>query len=380
MDTVLNFVSCNGIIYKGNGNIQSVKCDLKRGISTGDALCFASGGGGSGRRRDFWRNGGDSDGNDSNNESNGMFMWITLFTWSPRRSIVARAEEKLKIVTTTTIIHDLARHISGDRLDIVGLIKPGDDPHVYEPVPMDSVLIENCDVLLFNGFDLESNLMPLILNASPSTRKYPVGESVSPLPSSDESGLDTPDPHVWNDAQNAIAMVNAICRAFCEVDPAFSREYEKRAAHLNRDLKELDIWIKKSIQSIPASQRLLVTTHDAFQYYAKAYGLTIPGTLLGINTEEQPSAKVMFSLIEEIRRVKPPAVFFEKTVSSVLIKAVAEDAQVKLCEESLYSDSIGPNGSGAETYSKMMAYNTRVIVSALGGKTPPAPLAWANPP
>jgi len=283
----------------------------------------------------------------------------------------------LKVVTTTTIIYDLAKHICDDRIQVVGLIKPGDDPHVYEPVPMDSVHIENADVILFNGFDLESNLMPLIRQAGAHARQYAVGEAVSPLPSS-EVGQSTPDPHVWNDAKNAIAMVEAIARAFCEVDEANAAFYSKRASVLNRDLRELDAWIVKSIQSIPAAQRLLVTTHDAFQYYAKAYGLTIPGTLIGINTEEQPSAKVMFSLIEEIRRVKPPAVFFEKTVSSVLIKAVAEDAQVKLCEESLYSDSIGPIGSGAETYSKMMAYNTRVIVRALGGKIPPAPLAWAH--
>jgi len=262
-------------------------------------------------------------------------------------------------------------------LDIVGLIKPGDDPHVYEPVPTDSILIERADVIVYNGFDLEMNLMPLINNAMVSCRHYAVGETVEPIPSCEST--DTPDPHVWNDARNALKMVNAIADAFAECDPDHASIYFDRARRITQELRELDKWIRKCIQSIPPKHRMLVTTHDAFQYYARAYGLTILGSLMGINTEEQPSAKMMSQLISELRTVRPPAVFFEKTVSPTLIQAVAEDADVLLCDESLYSDSIGPEGSGAETYQRMMAYNTRVIVSALGGRMSPAPLAFSSP-
>mmetsp|Transcript_4620 Transcript_4620/g.8502 ORF Transcript_4620/g.8502 Transcript_4620/m.8502 type:complete len:449 (+) Transcript_4620:3-1349(+) len=322
---------------------------------------------------------------DDNNDDDGpkfpswtYFLPILLPIVAPSPSNASPS--KLRVVATTTIIHDLAKHIGGDLIDLHGLIKPGDDPHIYEPVPQDSIQIEKSDVVLYNGYDLESNLMPLILSTTSKTRRYAVGEAVVALPSSD-NGIDTPDPHVWNDARNAISMAKAVCIALVDCDREHAKVFEQRCNKLAQELTELDSWIRKCIKSIPAKQRLLVTTHDAFQYYAKAYGLIIPGTLLGINTEEQPSARMMFELIEEIRRVNPPAVFFEQTVSPVLIKAVAEDAQVKLCEESLYSDSIGPQGSGAETYAKMMAYNTRVIVSALGGKIAPPPLAiaWANP-
>ncbi|KAA8493257.1 Manganese-binding lipoprotein MntA [Porphyridium purpureum] len=320
------------------------------------------------------RGSGRGDGDGGGGDHRAAWMLLPAFAAAGGDEV---AQKKLRIVATTTIIHDLTRQLAAENVELHGLIKPGDDPHVYEPVPADSVLIEKADVILFNGYDLESNVMPLIRSTSSKTRRYPVGECVVPLTAVD-SGPNTPDPHVWNDARNAASMVNAIADALVECDPAHTKEYRARAKRISRELHELDAWIKKSIQSIPAPQRLLVTTHDAFQYYGRAYGLHIPGTLLGINTEEQPSARVMLELIQEIRRVKPRAVFFEQTVSPILIRAVAEDAQVKLCDESLYSDSIGPKGSGAETYSEMMAYNTRVIVNALGGKMAPAPLAFAN--
>eukprot|EP00181_Compsopogon_caeruleus_P000279 CAMPEP_0184686944 /NCGR_PEP_ID=MMETSP0312-20130426/24660_1 /TAXON_ID=31354 /ORGANISM="Compsopogon coeruleus, Strain SAG 36.94" /LENGTH=365 /DNA_ID=CAMNT_0027142571 /DNA_START=45 /DNA_END=1139 /DNA_ORIENTATION=+ len=277
------------------------------------------------------------------------------------------SRQRLNVVVTTSIIEDLARAVAGGLLDIHGIVKPGDDPHVYEAVPLDTVRIEAADVVLFNGYNLEANLLPLIMACPAKTRRFPVGESVVALPS-EEKGSTVPDPHVWNDARNAVSIARAIADAFAECDPLMRHVYLENAKLLTDELLSLDSWIRKSIQSIPAKQRLLVTTHDAFQYYAKAYGLTIPGTLIGINTEEQPSAKTMLNLIADIRRVRPAAVFFERTVSPLLIKAVAEEASVKLCDESLYSDSVGPKGSGAETYSEMMVYNTKVIVQALGGK------------
>uniref|UniRef100_A0A7S3A9L8 Zinc ABC transporter substrate-binding protein n=3 Tax=Rhodosorus marinus TaxID=101924 RepID=A0A7S3A9L8_9RHOD len=287
--------------------------------------------GGGGGLNNFGRGRGDGDEDFGGDE---VFLLPAVVPLEP--------EEKLEVITTTSIITDLAKCIAGDFLSITGIIQPGDDPHVYEPVPTDSIRIESADIVLYNGFDLEMNLMPLIRNASDNCKQFAVGESVEPMPSCEST--DTPDPHVWNDARNAACMVNAISDAFSECDPEHSRIYSRRARRMNKELVELDQWIKKSIQSVPKSKRMLVTTHDAFQYYARAYGLTILGTLMGINTEEQPSAKMMSELISEIRLAKPPVVFFEKTVSPTLIRAVAEDANVDLCDESLYSDSIGPEG------------------------------------
>ena len=132
-------------------------------------------------------------------------------------------------------------------------------------------------------------------------------------------------------------------------------------------MQQLDSWISQQIQTIPIQQRQLVTTHDAFQYYARAYGLQVTGTLIGISTEEQPSARTIKSLADGIKATKVPAIFAETTINPDLIKTVAQEAEVKLAPEELYSDSIGAAGSDGDTYVKMLAANTRTIVEALGG-------------
>jgi manganese/iron transport system substrate-binding protein len=133
-------------------------------------------------------------------------------------------------------------------------------------------------------------------------------------------------------------------------------------------LQQLDRWIEQQIATIPENQRKLVTTHDAFQYYARAYGLEITGTLIGISTEEQPSAQTVSKLADSIRKSQVTAIFAETTINPKLITTVAEEAGVKLAENELYSDSIGAQGSDGDSYIKMLVSNTETIVEALGGK------------
>ncbi|MFS8881127.1 metal ABC transporter solute-binding protein, Zn/Mn family, partial [Synechococcus sp. H55.11] len=133
------------------------------------------------------------------------------------------------------------------------------------------------------------------------------------------------------------------------------------------ELEELHAWIAEQIQTIPPGNRVLVTTHDAFAYYTQAYGLKMGGSLLGISTEEQPSAQTVARLVEEIRALGVPAVFAETTLNPALIQTVAAEAGVQVAEQELYSDSLGEPGSGAETYIAMMRHNTCTIVGALGG-------------
>ncbi|MFN9400303.1 MAG: metal ABC transporter solute-binding protein, Zn/Mn family, partial [Dolichospermum sp.] len=127
----------------------------------------------------------------------------------------------------------------------------------------------------------------------------------------------------------------------------------------------------QQIQTIPPKNRKLITTHDAFQYYGNAYKITIAGTLIGISTEEQPSAQTVKKLVESVKKIGVPAIFAETTINPALIKTVAEEAGVKLAPTALYSDSIGVKGSNSDTYIKMMVANTRAIVEALGGKYTP---------
>jgi manganese/iron transport system substrate-binding protein len=207
--------------------------------------------------------------------------------------------------------------------------------------------------------------------AGTKARKLAVGEVVKPLQLDKGKGEVVPDPHVWGDVKNAIAMVNAIRDALIELSPEDKAEFIQNAQQLTTELQQLDSWISQQIQTIPPNQRKLITTHDAFQYYGRAYQIAIAGTLIGISTEEQPSAQTVKQLVESIKKIGVPAIFAETTINPNLIQTVAQEAGVKLAPRQLYSDSIGANKSEGDSYIKMMVANTRTIVEALGGKYTP---------
>jgi manganese/iron transport system substrate-binding protein len=281
------------------------------------------------------------------------------------------SDGKPRVVATSTIIADLAGEVGGEEIELKGILQPGADPHVYEPVPADSRFLEEADLILYNGYNLEPGLIKLMNAAGGKARKLAVGEVVPSLQLDKGQGEIVPDPHVWGNAENAIAMVNAMRDALIELSPEDKAKFTQNAAQLTQELQQLHTWINQQIQTIPPEKRQLVTTHDAFQYYGRAYGIAIAGTLIGISTEEQPSAQTVQRLVESIKKIGVPAIFAETTINPALITTVAQEAGVKLAPNQLYSDSIGAQGSNADSYIKMMVANTRTIVEALGGKSTP---------
>lgn len=275
-----------------------------------------------------------------------------------------------KVVSTSTLITDWTSQVGGDEIELTGILKPGTDPHIYEPVPADTRAFETADLILYNGYNLEPGLIRLMNAAGANAAKLAVGEAVPPL-QLEKAGRKVPDPHVWGDVKNAVVMVEAIRDRLIELSPEDQAEFTQNADQLIIQLRELDAWIQQQTATIPPNQRKLVTTHDAFQYYANAYGLAVSGTLIGISTEEQPSAQTVQKLVENIRSTGVPALFAETTINPQLITTVAEEAQVKLAPQPLYSDSIGAPGSNGDSYIKMMVANTRSIVQNLGGQDKP---------
>lgn len=284
-------------------------------------------------------------------------------------SVNTTDNQKPKVISTSTIIADLTARVGGEEIDHQDILKPGDDPHVYEPVPADSVALEKADLILYNGYNLEPGLIKMINSTGIKAKKVAVGEAIKPL-QLEKEGQKVPDPHVWGSAKNGIIMVEKIRDQLIELSPEDKEIFTENAAQLIRELENLDRWITAAIETIPPSQRQLVTTHDAFQYYAHAYGLTVAGTLIGISTEEQPSAQTVKNLADAIKNLKVAAIFAETTINPTLITTVAEEAGVKLAPQQLYSDSIGAVGTGADSYVKMLKENTRSIVESLGGKVP----------
>ncbi|MEL6383383.1 MAG: zinc ABC transporter substrate-binding protein [Cyanobacteria bacterium J06626_18] len=275
-----------------------------------------------------------------------------------------------EVVATSTLIADWTVQIGGDAIDLVGILQPGADPHVYEPVPQDSIALESADLIFYNGYNLEPNLINLIEATGISARTVAVAEIVTPL-DFDYEGQQVPDPHVWGDVANVVQMVELMRDELIQLSPENETEFTQNTEAFVTELIQLDDWIQAQIATIPAEQRQLVTTHDAFQYYTAAYGMEVAGTLIGISTEEQPSAQTVQQLSESIRVLGVPAIFAETTINPRLITVVAEEAGVQLAATELYSDSLGSPGSKGATYVTMMVSNTQTIVENLGGRYSP---------
>jgi len=294
-----------------------------------------------------------------------------LIACNPQGAKRPGTSSKPKVVATSTIIADLTQEVGGKEIQLKGILQPGADPHVYEPVPADTVALEKAKLILYNGYNLEPGLIKLMNSAGIQAKKLPVGEVVKPLQLDKGKGELVPDPHVWGNVKNVILIVNGIRDALIDILPKDQDKFNKNAKQLTGELQQLDTWIAQQIKTIPPEKRRLVTTHDAFQYYARGYGLNIIGTLIGISTEEQPSAQTVKKLVDSLRKSGIPAIFAETTINPALIKTVAQESEVKLAPRQLYSDSIGAAGSDGDSYIKMMVANTRTIVEALGGKYTP---------
>jgi manganese/iron transport system substrate-binding protein len=275
-------------------------------------------------------------------------------------------DDRPDVVTTSTMITDWTAQIGGDAVDLMGILEAGADPHIYEPVPADSAAFEEAELILYNGYNLEPNLIRMINAAGVDARKVAVAEVVEPR-DMDYEGQQVADPHVWGDVENVVPMVELIRDELIEVSPDNADQFTANAEAYIAALERLDQWITQQIATIPAERRQLVTTHDAFEYYATAYGLEVAGTLIGISTEEQPSAQTVQQLADSIETLGIPTIFAETTINPRLITTVAEEAGVQLSPTELYSDSLGAPGSAGDTYINMMVSNTRAIVEGLGG-------------
>lgn len=288
-----------------------------------------------------------------------------------------------KVVATSSVLCDITEKIAQDTVDLTCLIPAGTDPHVYQPKPSDRKAIEQANLILYNGYGFEADLIKLIESNQNSAPKVAVGEVAVPKPlkgeqddhehSAGEKAQANQehgefDPHVWHDAKNGVRMVEAVRDKLEKISPNRAETYSRNAEKMTRELTQLDSWIKSQISTIPAQQRKLVTTHDAIGYYAAAYGIPMEGALQGISTEEKPTAGRVKELVGEIKRANVPTIFAEATINPKLIETVAREAKVKVSEQKLLADGLGEKGTNADTYEKMLIANTQAIVEGLGGK------------
>ncbi|MBW4642887.1 MAG: zinc ABC transporter substrate-binding protein [Goleter apudmare HA4340-LM2] len=273
-----------------------------------------------------------------------------------------------QVVATTGVICDLTKQIADNTINLICLIPPDADPHLYRPKPEDRQALEQAKLILYNGYNLEPGLIKIIQSTKNAAPKIAVGQVAVPQPQQFvENSRKVVDPHVWHDAKNAIKMVAVISNNLGKLEPDNATTYSSNRKKITNELTQLERWIKSRIASIPTQRRKLVTTHNALGYYAKAYNLSLAGKLAGINTEQKLTSARVKSLVQGIRKSQVPTIFAEVTISPNLIQSVARNAEVRISKRKLYTDGIGEPGSEAESYQKMMVANTRTIVEGLGG-------------
>lgn len=279
----------------------------------------------------------------------------------------------VRVVVTTTMVADLVQRVGGDRVTVDTLMGPGVDPHRYQPTAGDRKKIESAHLVFFNGLHLEGKMTETFEKSRGRIRGYAVTDRIdkAQLRHADVDGGEH-DPHVWFDVLLWSKCIDPVKDAFVALDPAGKDTYEKNATAYRTELEMLDKEVRAEVAKVPESKRKLVTSHDAFGYFGRAYGFEVKG-LQGVSTASETSTKDRKELAKYLGENKIPAVFTETSVPDEGLKAVLDTCQsdykhaVKLIggDDALYSDALGEANTSGATYAGMIRHNVKVIVESL---------------
>jgi zinc/manganese transport system substrate-binding protein len=274
------------------------------------------------------------------------------------------APGQVKVVATTTQLGDFARAVGGERAKVVQVLKPNTDPHDYEPRPSDVRETANADVVLLNGDELDRWMGDVVEAAGGDPRVVDLGARVPVKVAGESDGPEASryDPHWWHDPRNAQAAVTAIRDALTKANPDARDVYARNAADYLARLRSLDRGIAGCMRGVAPAERKLVTDHDAFNYFARRYAITVVGAVIpSQSTQAQPSAGDVARLTRLIRRERVKAVFPESSINAKLSQAIARQTGATSDHE-LYGDTLGPKGSGGATYLTMERANADAMV------------------
>ena len=270
-----------------------------------------------------------------------------------------QAEAKFKVVTTFTVIQDIAQNVAGDAATVESITKPGAEIHEYEPTPKDIVKAQSADLILWNGLNLERWFERFFQNIKDKPAVV-VTEGVTPLSIYEGPYKDAPNPHAWMSPSNALIYVENIKNALVKYDPQNADAYQKNAATYAEKIKQLDKPLREKLAQIPADQRWLVTSEGAFSYLAKDYDLK-EGYLWPINAEQQGTPQQVRKLIDLVKKNHIPVVFSESTVSAKPAQQVAKASGAKYGGV-LYVDSLSAADGPVPTYIDLLNVTVSTIV------------------
>ena len=278
-----------------------------------------------------------------------------------------QADGKLVVVATTGMIADAVKQVGGDRVEVIALMGPGIDPHLYKASPGDITKINSADLIFFNGLHLEGKMADVFEKVGRKKPTIAVGEAVPEAERLSWTG-GVHDPHIWFDVKLWRNVLTPIQEALSKAEPSHAAEFAANASRYGKELDQLDAEIRVTMDTIPESKRILVTAHDAFHYFGRAYGIRVHA-IQGISTESEAGLSAINGLVQLLVNSKIPAVFVETSVSEKNIQALVEGVRARggtvAIGGKLFSDAMGAAGTPEGTYVGMVRHNAKAIVDAL---------------
>lgn len=309
-----------------------------------------------------------------------LAILLTMVLWGG----AALAATPLKVVTSFSILGDMVANVGGDRIEVITLVGPDGDAHVYEPSPADAKKVSSADLVVVNGLGFEGWLERLVKASGYKGKIVVASEGVKPRAMEEEEehesdhdkghnnkhghtdahhGHGDVDPHAWQSLSNGKIYIKNIANALVEVDPANAVIYQQAQTTYLSELDSLDNWVQTQFAQIPAQKRKMITSHDAFGYLAATYGVQILSPM-GVSTASEPSAGGVKKLIRQINKEKITAVFVENISDRRLVEQIAKESKATV-EGELYSDALSKKDGPAPTYIAMFRSNVGKIVAAM---------------
>lgn len=281
-------------------------------------------------------------------------------------ALPVQAQEKLPVVASFSILADMVRQVGGERVEVSALVGPGQDVHVYAPTPQDARRLTQARLIIINGLKFEGWIDRLVKSSGTKARIAVATKGIAPLKEQGHGhghAHDHADPHAWQSVANAKIYVANIRDALIASDADGKAQYEAQASAYLAKLDEVEGEVRAAIAAIPAERRKIITTHDAFGYFARAYGVEFIAPV-GVSTESEASAQDVARIIRQVRAQKIPAVFLENVTDPRLARQISAESGAKL-GGALYSDSLSAPDGPAGTYIDMVRHNIRELKAAL---------------
>jgi len=269
---------------------------------------------------------------------------------------------KKQVLTTFTVIADMAQNVAGDLLEVASLTKPGMEIHGYEPTPQDIARAQRADLILDNGLNLEAWAQRFYSNL-PNVPRVTLSEGITPIPIQTGEYQGKPNPHAWMSPQNALIYVSNIANAFSKIDSPHAQTYAQNARKYQETIKNLDQKLRKAIEVIPSDRRFLVSCEGAFSYLARDYGLK-EIYIWAVNDENQGTPQQIARVIQQVKQNKIPTVFCESTVSDRTMKQIAQQTGAKY-GGIFYVDSLTSADGSAPTYLALLEHNVNTLIKGL---------------